>query len=443
MLNTQYLCSKQKLGNVLKIKVIQPSSSFLSTLSKQDNHKLQNLKLSTISLQPQRNHVQNCSINEFPLINHFQKNGYSIQSSNKKSQKWEMDYDAAVNYWLEKDKTSVHMEEGALKKRIESYIKAHNTCALATGSKNGIRNTSIEYNYVDGCFYFFSEGGLKFKGLQENKNVGIAICEPYVGFTNYKSVEVEGVAIMIEPFTDEYLKIMKCRKIPVETMKKLSSPMNLIKVVVKSFDYLDSDLKKEGFSNRQHLERKEAEREVKSAREWGMDYDAAINYWLKRDKTTALVKEAVLKEKIESYIKAHNTCALATGSKNGIRNTPIEYNYVDGCFYFFSEGGLKFKGLKENKSVSLAIYEPYSGFSSLKSVNVDGIASMIEPFSDEYLKILETKKIPVEMLKKLGKPMNLIKVTVKSYDYLDSDFNKEGFGYRQHMKGWSLNEKYK
>jgi len=306
------------------------------------------------------------------------------------------------------DKNSVHLEEGALRKKIDSYIKAHNTCALATGLKSNLRNTSIEYNYVDGCFYFFSEGGLKFKGIQENKNVGIAICEPYVGFSNYKSVEVEVVAIMVEPFSDEYLEIMKCRKIPVETMKKLPSPMNLIKVVVTNIDYLDSELKKEGFSNRQHLERKEAESEVKSAHKWNMDYDAAINYWLKRDKTTARVKETVLKEKIESYIKAHNTCSLATGTTEKIRNTPIEYNYIDGYFYFFSEGGLKFKGLKENKNVSIAIYEPYSGFSSLKSVRADGIASMIEPFSDEYLKILEYKKVPVEMLKKLEHPMNAL-----------------------------------
>jgi len=90
MLNIQHLCSKQKLGkvlinNILKNKVIQPPSNFLSTLSKQDNHKLQNLKFSTISLQPQKNLVQNGLIKESLLINFFQKNGYSVQSTNKKS----------------------------------------------------------------------------------------------------------------------------------------------------------------------------------------------------------------------------------------------------------------------------------------------------------------------------------------------------------------------
>lgn len=167
---------------------------------------------------------------------------------------WEMDYESAANHWLEKDKESVHMDAAALKERIENFVAEHNTCALATASADMVRNTPIEYNFVDGDFYFFSEGGLKFKGLKENKNVGLAIYEPYGGFANLKSLQVEGIANMVEPFSEEYLKIMEHKKIPVEAMKKLPQPMNLIKIVVKSFDYLESDLKKEGYGSRQHLE---------------------------------------------------------------------------------------------------------------------------------------------------------------------------------------------
>ncbi len=36
--------------------------------------------------------------------------------------------------------------------------------------------------------------------------------------------------------------------------RKLPKPMNLIKIVPEAFDYLDSDLKKDGFGIRQHLE---------------------------------------------------------------------------------------------------------------------------------------------------------------------------------------------
>jgi hypothetical protein len=47
---------------------------------------------------------------------------------------------------------------------------------------------------------------------------------------------------------------MEYKKIPVEVMKKLPQAMNLIKVVPTTYDYLDSELKKDGFGSRQHSE---------------------------------------------------------------------------------------------------------------------------------------------------------------------------------------------
>ena len=167
---------------------------------------------------------------------------------------YEPDYDAAASHWMERDRDSVHMEPAALKEKIVAFIQAHNTCALATASADMVRNTPIEYNYVDSCFYFFSEGGLKFKGLKENKNVGLAIFEPYGGFGQLKSLQVQGVVSMVEPFSEEYLKLMEYKKIPVEAMKKLPQAMNLIKVVPTSYDYLDSDLKNNGFGSRQNID---------------------------------------------------------------------------------------------------------------------------------------------------------------------------------------------
>lgn len=165
-----------------------------------------------------------------------------------------MDYDLAANYWIEKDKASVHMEPEALTERIYEFINAHNTCALATGCDSFVRCTPIEYSYMDGIFYMLSEGGLKFKALKENKNVSFAIYEPYGGFGQLKSLQVMGKAALVEPFCDEYIKILAHKKIPVEAIKKLPQPMNLIKIIPESYDYLDSDLKREGFNSRQHRE---------------------------------------------------------------------------------------------------------------------------------------------------------------------------------------------
>ncbi len=165
-----------------------------------------------------------------------------------------MNYDEAAEYWTEKDRVSVHVDEGELKGIIEGFIKNHNTCALATASGDFVRCTPIEYNYLDGCFYLFSEGGLKFKALKDNKHVALAIYEPYKGFADLKSLQVMGTADMVEPFTEEYRTLLKHKNIPEEMMKKLPKPMNLIKIIPTSFDYLDSDLKKDGFGNRQHMD---------------------------------------------------------------------------------------------------------------------------------------------------------------------------------------------
>ena len=62
-----------------------------------------------------------------------------------------------------------------------------------------------------------------------------------------------------------------------------------------------------------------------------------------------------------------------------------------------------------------------------------GSAEIVEPFSGEYLKLLEFKKIPLEAMKKLPQPMYLIKIAPKSYDYLDSELKKESLASRQHV----------
>ena len=156
-----------------------------------------------------------------------------------------MDYRAAANYWVEKDKDAVKMDREELSGEIETFLKKHKVCALATAAGEFVRCTPIEYNYVDGCFYLFSEGGLKFRALEKNKHVCLAIYEESAGFGNLAGLQVTGEA-----------EIVEYKKIPVDMLKKLPQPMNLIKIVPDVYDFLKSDLKKRGFSSRQQLRMK-------------------------------------------------------------------------------------------------------------------------------------------------------------------------------------------
>lgn len=164
------------------------------------------------------------------------------------------------------------------------------------------------------------------------------------------------------------------------------------------------------------------------------EFKEASEYWINKDKGNVKMDRTRLIQEAEAYINANNTCALATGSGCFVRCTPIEYSYFDGRFWMFSEGGLKFVGLEKNSNVCLAIYDKYTGFGKLRGMQVTGIATIIEPFSNEYVKATEHKKIPVEALKKLDHTMNLICIEPTDIDFLNSEFKEQGYSARQHVE---------
>lgn len=164
-----------------------------------------------------------------------------------------------------------------------------------------------------------------------------------------------------------------------------------------------------------------------------MDYKKAASYWIEKDEKAVRMDRDELLTRIEKFIMEHNTCALATGCGNFVRCTPIEYNYKDGCFWLLSEGGLKFRGLEGNKNVCLAIYNGYNGFGQLGGMQITGIAKLVEPWTGEYMELLQFKKIPAENLKKLPVTLYLIKVTPTCIDFVCSEFKKLGFDPRQHL----------
>ncbi len=167
----------------------------------------------------------------------------------------EFDYGKAASFWDEKDASASHLPEDQLKDRIDGFIGRHNTAAFACGAGDYVRCTPMEYNYVDGHFYFFSEGGHKYRALKENANVSLAIFDEYVPGGALHGAQVTGTAVMIEPWSDEYTRLVEYKHIPVEAMKKMDPPMPLIRVDVTGIDYLDSSLKAEGYSSRQTLAR--------------------------------------------------------------------------------------------------------------------------------------------------------------------------------------------
>ena len=161
---------------------------------------------------------------------------------------------AAARYWDEKDADSVKLEKTKLQAIVTDYLTSNNTCALATGAGDYVRCTPIEYSYHDGCFWMFSEGGKKFIGLAQNSNVCLAVYDKYEGFGKLRGVQVTGRAELVEPFSEVYNAHAAFKKIPLEALHKLPSPMHLICVHPTRMDCLFSDFKDLGGAARQtHL----------------------------------------------------------------------------------------------------------------------------------------------------------------------------------------------
>lgn len=120
------------------------------------------------------------------------------------------EYESAANYWIEKDAASKHMPREQFGEAIDAFLAAHNTCALATGAGSFVRNTPLEYNYFDGEIWIFSEGGLKFKALAQNKNVCLAIFDAY-GAAPLAGMQIMGTAELVEDWSEEYVRRSSAR----------------------------------------------------------------------------------------------------------------------------------------------------------------------------------------------------------------------------------------
>ena len=167
----------------------------------------------------------------------------------------DMDYQKAAAYWTDRQDGPGRMDPKEALAEAEAYLRSRTTCALATADLDGfVRCTPIEYTYEDGALCMMSEGGLKFRALERNKNVSVSVFDQFEGWATLSGVQIQGVADVIEPWSEEYLAYLGRRGIPESRLRGLSTEINLIRVRPTSMDVLLAGLKSRGFDSRQHLE---------------------------------------------------------------------------------------------------------------------------------------------------------------------------------------------
>lgn len=143
-----------------------------------------------------------------------------------------------------------------------------------------------------------------------------------------------------------------------------------------------------------------------------------------------LSKEELEKE-ILDYINKQTLCSLATCGNDGApRISLVDYVNEGFTLYIFSEGGGKFKNLKENKRVAVGIGSGTRAIST-RGVNIWGIADVFTDDDPEFAHGLEViRPILEEMGKAIGAPvefpkgiMRMIRITPTKMVY---SHNKNG-----------------
>jgi hypothetical protein len=118
-----------------------------------------------------------------------------------------------------------------------------------------------------------------------------------------------------------------------------------------------------------------------------------------------------LEEEIIDYLNKKHPCSLATCSKDGVPRISVVDYINDGLtIYIFSEGGAKFKNIKENSKVAVGIGSGARAVRTTRGVNIWGIA---EVFTEETPEFAQGMKLfsPIlkDMEKAIGAPIEMPK----------------------------------
>jgi len=122
-----------------------------------------------------------------------------------------------------------------------------------------------------------------------------------------------------------------------------------------------------------------------------------------------------LEREIINYLSKTQACSLATCSKDGTPHISVVDYLHDGLtIYIFSEGGDKFKNLKENNKVAIGIGTSAKTVKSVRGVNLWGIAEVFTEDTPEFAYGMKFfGPILKEQAKEIGGPLNLPKGTTR------------------------------
>lgn len=139
-----------------------------------------------------------------------------------------------------------------------------------------------------------------------------------------------------------------------------------------------------------------------------------------------------LENMICDFLKTQATCVIATCSDSIPRASTVEFFPAGLTIYIMTEGGRKVENIKKNPRVSIALSAPFTGWESLKGLQISGTAEIGKKGSaifEEGVKAYKKRR----GLRKISLPdfMNVLKIIPSEIDYTDAELEKKGYQIRQ------------
>lgn len=177
-------------------------------------------------------------------------NGYIVVDPKKKEDK-DIFIDYLRNIRIQTLSPKKKMDQSSLSSLILKFILEHEVCVIATGYKEFIRATTVEYIFKNFKFYIISEAGEKYANLACNPNIALTIFDsmPLSGRT--KSIQVQGIATIYDSNDEKIRYILESRGLNKENIKSLGFDIFVIEIEPKSIELYDPSMKDIGYSNRQ------------------------------------------------------------------------------------------------------------------------------------------------------------------------------------------------
>jgi general stress protein 26 len=139
-----------------------------------------------------------------------------------------------------------------------------------------------------------------------------------------------------------------------------------------------------------------------------------------------------LEHLILDLLEGESVCVIATCHENIPRASTVEFFPLGTKLYILTEGGKKVENISENPRVCIAIHAPFSGWNSVRGVQITGTAEIAGKGSREFQEGLEAYcnrrglghcTLPASM--------TVIKVTPIRIEYVDTSLEKRGYNVRQ------------